>query len=274
MKNQQSKNNAVSAIQDLIDVMVRLRNPENGCPWDIVQTFETIAPYTIEEAYEVADAIQQKDMPSLREELGDLLLQVVYHARMAEEQNFFNFADVAADITAKMISRHPHVFEGQKNVQTPTDVLVLWDERKDAEKIKTGKIKDSILDDVPQALPAIMRAQKLQKRAARVGFEWDNAVDVLTKLEEEINETRVAITNKNMDEIHEEIGDMMFCVVNFGRMLGVDCEQSLRDTNAKFERRFKGLESEIKQQNKRLEDTPLQEMESLWQAQKKKEKNL
>lgn len=271
MQNTQNKAPQTAAIQDLIDVMERLRNPDNGCPWDIVQTFETIAPYTIEEAYEVADAIRQNDMKGLREELGDLLLQVVYHARMAEEQGLFNFNDVAADITAKMISRHPHVF-GDHDAQTPSDVNVLWDEQKDAEKLKTGKVKDSILDDVPLALPAIMRAQKIQKRAGRVGFEWDNATDVLTKLEEEINETRVAIGNKNMDEIHDEIGDMMFCVVNFGRMLGIDCEESLRDTNAKFERRFKGLESEIKADGRRLEDTPLAEMEALWNKQKLKEK--
>lgn len=259
-----------SPVEALLTVMARLRDPETGCPWDIVQNFESIAPYTIEEAYEVADAIRTGDMKGLREELGDLLLQVVYHARMAEEAGLFNFNDVAADITAKMISRHPHVF-GDRDAETAADVTLLWDEQKDAEKRKTGKVRDSILDDVPLALPAIMRAQKLQKRAARVGFEWEKAVDVLDKLEEEIAETRVAIAGKNPDEIHDELGDMMFCVVNFGRMLGVDCEASLRDTNEKFERRFKGIESDLKAINKTLEESTLEEMEALWQKQKLKE---
>lgn len=267
----QEKALSQSNIQALIDVMVRLRDPETGCPWDKVQNFESIAPYTIEEAYEVADAIRLGDMRGLREELGDLLLQVVYHARMAEEAGFFTFDDVARDITAKMISRHPHVF-GAAEASTPGDVNVLWDDLKTKEKSANGKVKDSILDDVPRALPAIMRAQKLQKRAARVGFEWENAVDVLDKLEEEIAELRQAIGSKDAKSIHEEIGDMMFCVVNFGRMLEVDCEQSLRDCNDKFTRRFNGIENELKLKNKAFSDVNLNELEDLWQAQKLKEK--
>lgn len=262
----------MTKIDALINVMKRLRDPENGCPWDKVQSFETIAPYTIEEAYEVADAIQTGDMKGLREELGDLLLQVVYHAQMADEQNLFDFNDVASDIATKMISRHPHVF-GEKHAESPADVNQLWDAQKDQEKRRTGKVKDSILDDVPLALPAIMRAQKLQKRAARVGFEWENAVDVLTKLEEEIAEIRVAIGNKNPAEIQDELGDMLFCVVNFGRMLDVDCEQALRQTNQKFERRFKGIERELKAINKRPEDATLDEMEALWVQEKHREKS-
>lgn len=260
------------SVNTLLNVMVRLRDPETGCPWDKVQTFDSIAPYTIEEAYEVADAIRLGDMVGLREELGDLLLQVVYHARMAEEAGIFTFDDVVQDITAKMISRHPHVFGEAEVVATPGDVNVLWDNLKTKEKTASGKVKDSILDDVPLALPAIMRAQKLQKRAARVGFEWENAVDVLDKLEEEIAELRQAIGSKDAKSIHEEIGDMMFCVVNFGRMLEVDCEQSLRDCNNKFTRRFNGIEKELKEKNKRLEDASLMEMEALWQAQKINEK--
>ena len=260
-----------SFIDALIDIMKRLRDPENGCPWDKVQTFESIAPYTIEEAYEVADAIRLGDMAGLREELGDLLLQVVYHAQMADEENLFNFNDVARDIGNKMISRHPHVF-GDMDAETPGDVNLLWDAQKDQEKRKNGKVKDSILDDVPLALPAVMRAQKLQKRAARVGFEWEKAEDVLTKLEEEIAETRAAIAGKNPDEIQDELGDMLFCVVNFGRMLGVDCEQALRQTNDKFERRFKGIERELKAINKRPEDATLDEMEALWVQEKRREK--
>lgn len=267
---EQEKALSQSSIQALIDVMARLRDPETGCPWDKVQTFATIAPYTIEEAYEVADAIRLGDMKGLREELGDLLLQVVYHARMAEEAGLFAFDDVARDITAKMISRHPHVF-GEGRAQTPQDVNVLWDNLKTKEKTANGKVKDSILDDVPLALPAIMRAQKLQKRAAKVGFEWEKATDVLTKLEEEIVELRQAIGSRNAKSIHEEVGDMLFCVVNFGRMLEVDCEQSLRDTNDKFTRRFNGIEKELKINNKDFSDVTLDELETIWQAQKRKE---
>lgn len=258
-------------IDALIAVMERLRDPHTGCPWDQVQNFESIAPYTIEEAYEVADAIRTGDMAGLREELGDLLLQVVYHAQMAKEQSLFNFNDVARDITDKMIARHPHVF-GSSSAQTPDDVNLLWDAQKDQEKRKSGKIKDSILDDVPLALPAIMRAQKLQKRAARVGFEWEKAEDVLSKLEEEIAEIRAAIAAKKPAEIQEELGDMLFCVVNFGRMLEVDCEQALRQTNDKFERRFKGIERELKAINKPIEDATLDEMEALWVQEKNREK--
>lgn len=257
-------------INRLLDLMVRLRDPDTGCPWDQVQTFETIAPYTIEEAYEVADAINSGDMNHLREELGDLLLQVVFHARMAEESGIFNFDDVARDVTDKMISRHPHVF-GEEKADRPSDVVVLWDDQKDKEKIRKGVSSESILDDVPLALPAVMRAQKLQKRAARVGFEWEKAIDVLDKLEEEIAELRQAIQKKDEINIHEEIGDMMFCVVNLGRMLDVDCEHSLRDTNDKFKRRFTGIEKDLKALGKTFAETNLAEMESLWQAQKTKE---
>ncbi len=261
----------LSPIHDLLEVMAHLRDPATGCPWDKVQTFETIAPYTIEEAYEVADAIRLSDMAGLREELGDLLLQVVYHARMAEEAGHFAFDDVVRDIAAKMVSRHPHVF-GAAEAATPGDVDILWDKLKTKEKAANGKIRDSILDDVPLALPAIMRAQKLQKRAAKVGFEWENAVDVLDKLEEEIAELRQAIGSKDAKSIHEEIGDMMFCVVNFGRMLEVDCEQALRDCNDKFTKRFNGIEKELKVKNKEFSDTTLDELEALWQAQKTAEK--
>jgi ATP diphosphatase len=260
-----------TGITALTDVMERLRDPETGCPWDVVQTFETIAPYTIEEAYEVADAINSGDMDHVREELGDLLLQVVFHARMAEEKGLFNFDDVAAGVAAKMVSRHPHVF-GDKSAETPADVVDLWEDQKDKEKAGKPKVNQSILDDVPLALPAIIRAQKLQKRAARVGFEWEKAVNVLDKLEEEIAELREAIGSKDAKEIHEEIGDMMFCVVNFGRMLDVDCEQSLRDTNDKFKRRFNGIENELKLKHKEFSDVSLDELEEIWQAQKLKER--
>lgn len=257
-------------IQRLLDMMARLRNPDGGCPWDVAQTFESIAPYTIEEAYEVADAIERKDMADLKDELGDLLLQVVFHSRMAEEAGLFTFEDVAGAVTDKMISRHPHVY-GDAVAASAADVEGrIWEEQKDKEK----KLKraESILDDVTRGLPSVMRAQKLQKRAARVGFEWPEAVNVLDKLEEEIQELREAINANDKENIHEEIGDLMFCVVNFGRMLGVDCETSLRDVNSKFERRFRGIEQTLKAKNITLEDATLEQMEEIWQDIKKAEK--
>jgi len=259
------------AILALLSVMARLRDPDGGCPWDLVQTYDTIAPYTIEEAYEVAEAIRLNDMASLKEELGDLLLQVVFHARMAEEAGTFTFADVAQGIADKMVSRHPHVF-GQADAKTSNDVKILWDDIKDQEKAGKANDFESILDDVPLAMPAIMRAQKLQKRAARVGFEWKNYLGVLDKIEEEIAELRQAEDQKDAKAVHEEIGDLLFCVVNLGRMMGVDCEDSLRSCNDKFKRRFNGIEKELKVKNKEFSDTNLDELEALWQAQKIKER--
>lgn len=257
-------------ITDLLALMKRLRDPESGCPWDVEQTFKSIAPYTIEEAYEVFDAIERSDMAALEDELGDLLLQVVFHAQIAEEYGHFNFNDVATHVTDKMIHRHPHVF-GEAKAENAADVENrIWDDMKAQEKRK--KDQDSILGDVPLALPAVLRAQKLQKRAARVGFEWPEAVHVLDKLEEEIQELRQAIANKDDDNIHEEIGDLLFCVINYGRMIGVDCETALRDVNQKFERRFRGIERELKARGKTFAQTTLDEMESIWVAEKMKEK--
>ncbi len=259
-----------NSINDLLALMKRLRDPNGGCPWDIEQDFKSIAPYTIEEAYEVFDAIEQGDMGALEDELGDLLLQVVFHAQMAEEAGHFNFNDVAAHVTAKMIHRHPHVF-GDTKADSAADVEGrIWEDMKAQEKRK--KEQDSILGDVPLALPAVLRAQKLQKRAARVGFEWPEAIQVLDKLEEEIQELRQAIANKDEANIHEEIGDTLFCVINYGRMIGVDCETALRDVNQKFERRFRGIERELKARGKTFEQTTLDEMESIWVAEKLKEK--
>lgn len=264
------KNMPVAAINELREVMRRLRDPNGGCPWDLVQDFKTIAPYTIEEAYEVFDAIEQGDMAALEDELGDLLLQVVYHAQMAEEAGHFNFDDVAAHVTAKMIHRHPHVFGDAKAADAADVEARIWEDQKAKEARK--KDQDSILGDVPLALPAVLRAQKLQKRAARVGFEWPEAIQVLDKLEEEIQELRQAIANKDAANIHEEIGDTLFCVINYGRMIGVDCESALRDVNNKFERRFRGIERTLKERGKSFEDTTLDEMEEIWVAEKLKEK--
>lgn len=258
------------ATKALLDLMARLRNPETGCPWDLEQDFDTIAPYTIEEAYEVADAIERGSMDDLKDELGDLLLQVIFHSQIAKEKGLFTFEDVARHVTAKMIYRHPHVF-GEEKAANASDVEGrIWEERKAGEAKKQAL--ESILDDVPVSLPAVLRAQKLQKRAARVGFEWPEAVNVLDKLEEEIQELREAIGRKQQDEIHEEVGDMLFCVINFGRMLGTDCETALRDTNYKFESRFKGIEKELKEKNIDINDATLEQMEALWQEQKVKER--
>lgn len=265
-----SEKNNDQAMQALLDLMARLRNPDGGCPWDLAQDFQTIAPHTIEEAYEVADAIERGDMKELKDELGDLMFQVVFYTQMAREKGYFDFHDVIKGITDKMIHRHPHVFGDDKALTAGDVEHGIWEAQKDKEKKRAQA--ESILDDVTRSLPAIMRAQKLQKRAARVGFEWPEAIHVLDKLEEEIQELREAIGEKDKQGIHEEVGDLLFCVVNFGRMLGVDCETSLRDINNKFERRFKGIERDIKAMNKELEDATLEEMEALWQAQKAKEK--
>ncbi len=253
-------------IEQLIEVMRALRNPDGGCPWDLDQNFKTIAPYTIEEAYEVADAIERDNMDDLREELGDLLLQPIYHAQMAAEEGSFDIYDVIKDIAAKMISRHPHVF-GDASANSPEDVNEIWDERKALEK--NG---ESALDGVTKALPALLRAKKLQKKAARVGFEWEKLDDVLDKLEEEIGELREAISSGTIKEKTDELGDILFVMANFGRMLGVNPETALRQCNDKFERRFRGMEEDFKAQNMKLTDASLVQMEQMWQEQKKKER--
>ncbi len=259
-----------ASINDLLAVMARLRDPDGGCPWDIEQSYETIAPYTIEEAYEVADAVQRGDMDDLKDELGDLLLQVVYFTQMASEDGHFTFDDVAKHVTDKMIHRHPHVFGDEKAKDAKDVEGRIWEERKALEANKQAL--DSLLDDVPVALPAIMRAQKLQKRAARVGFEWDKPIEVLDKMDEEIAELRVALANKDDENAMEELGDMFFVLTNLGRMLGFDSEESLRQANNKFESRFRGIENEFKAESKDLKAASLAEMEASWVRQKLKEK--
>ena len=251
-------------IDRLIAVMRALRDPENGCPWDIEQNFKTIAPYTIEEAYEVAEAIDNDDMDNLREELGDLLLQPIYHAQMASEDGHFDIHDVIADITEKMIYRHPHVF-GDGNASSAEDVNAIWDAKKEQEKGKDSF--ESALDGVPKALPAALRAQKLQKKAAKVGFEWPNTDGVLDKLNEELQELKDA---KSYEHQLEEFGDILFVVVNYGRMLGLNAEEAMRQCNQKFEKRFRGLEDDFKQENKNVRDVTLEEMLAAWNNQKLK----
>jgi MazG family protein len=259
----------MSGIERLLAVMARLRDPDGGCPWDLEQDFATIAPYTIEEAYEVADAIARGEMGELQEELGDLLLQVVYHARIAEEAGHFDFEAVAGQIADKMVRRHPHVF-GDAAVESASAQRDAWEATKAAER--AAKRPGSLLDDVPLALPALIRAEKLQKRAARVGFDWPEAAQVLDKLEEEIGELRTELTrDPNSPRVAGEVGDLLFALANLARHLEVDPEEALRRTNRKFERRFRAIESSLAAAGRRTEDTPLTELEALWQQAKSAE---
>ena len=252
----------------LLAIMARLRNPDGGCPWDLEQTFATIAPYTIEEAYEVADAIERGDMAELRDELGDLLLQVVFHARMAEEQRAFAFDDVAAAIADKMERRHPHVFGAAEG----TDLRESWENQKAAERAEKASLQGraaGVLDDVPRALPALARAEKLQKRAAREGFDWADLTPVLAKIDEELAELRTEIaTGAAPARIEDELGDVLFACVNLARHLRVDPETALRSTNAKFESRFRAIEAALAERGLRPADVGLDELEDLWIAAK------
>lgn len=256
----------------LIAIMAWLRHPERGCPWDRQQNFASIAPYTIEEAYEVADAIDRGSMPDLREELGDLLLQVVYHARMAEEDGAFAFADVAAAISRKMIDRHPHVF-GSQSVPDAAAQTAAWEATKAAERAGKARPGDSVLDGVALALPALMRAEKLQKRAARVGFDWGAPEPVIDKIEEEIGELRAEVeAGAPAERLTDEIGDVLFAVANLARHLQIDPEAALRATNDKFTRRFRHVEQSLKAQGRAPEAASLDEMEALWVEAKRAER--
>jgi nucleoside triphosphate diphosphatase len=260
-------------IDRLLGVMAALRAPGSGCPWDVEQTFSTIAPYTIEEAYEVSDAIERGDMASLKEELGDLLFQVVFHAQMASEQGAFTFEDITRALSDKMVSRHPHVF-GEKQIETADQQTVNWETMKQAER--AAKIKDdsSVLADIPLALPALMRAEKLTKRAGRVGFDWPSLNEVFDKLDEETLEVREAVAEGDQDHIAEEIGDMLFVVANLARKAKVDPELALRHANAKFERRFRWIEAELTKVGRTPETSSLEEMDGLWNRAKDFERNL
>jgi len=249
--------------------MRRLRAPEGGCPWDREQTFATVAPYTIEEAYEVAGAIEDEDWAHLKDELGDLLFQVAFHSRMAEERGLFAFADVVEAIVAKMMARHPHVFGGTETPENAAAQTVAWEAIKHAER--AGK-HPSLLDDVPRALPALTRAEKLQKRAGTVGFDWESAPKVVEKIAEEAGEVAEAqAKGAPPEKLEEEIGDLLFAVANLARHLKVDPEKALRVANAKFVRRFKAIEAALAAQGKSPADATLDEMEALWQAAKASE---
>ena len=257
-----------TAIDRLLAIMARLRDPQEGCPWDREQDFSTIAPYTIEESYEVADAIARGDMAALKDELGDLLFQVVFHARMAEERGAFAFADVVEAISDKMLRRHPHVF-GDANVADSEAQTVAWESHKANEREGKGT-----LDGVALALPALLRAIKLQNRAARVGFDWPNLVPVIEKLREELGEIEHEIKQGGgPDRLEDEVGDFLFVVANVARHLKLDPEAALRRTNAKFERRFKRIEELLAAKGKTPSESSLDEMDALWDQAKAEEKS-
>jgi tetrapyrrole methylase family protein/MazG family protein/ATP diphosphatase len=260
------------AIERLLSVMARLRNPDGGCPWDLEQDFATIAPYTIEEAYEVADAIQRGDLQDLREELGDLLFQVVFHSQMAEEQGAFRFEDVAAGMADKMIQRHPHVF-GDADERDAESQTRAWEAQKAEERAEKLKDDPSVLANVPLALPALTRAEKLMKRAARVGFDWPTIGGVFAKIDEELAEAREAVDEGDPAHIAEEIGDLLSTVVNLARKLEVDPEAALRASNAKFERRFRAIEQKLAERNSSVEEADLDAMEALWLEAKMEERS-
>ncbi len=255
-------------IHQLLSIMARLRDKETGCPWDIEQDFQSIAKCAIEEAYEVVDAIDRNHMGDLKEELGDLLLQVVFHSQMASEQNLFTFDDVVATLTHKLVSRHPHVF-GDADAKNAADVMNIWQSVKDTEE-KASRPKTSILDDVPVAFPALIRAQKIAKRAAKVGFEWGNINEVIDKIIEELEEFRVEVNAGDIKKQEEELGDVFFTVVQLARWLDLDSEETLRKANNKFYNRFSGMEHEIKLKNKDINTLTYAEWDELWQMQKTK----
>jgi ATP diphosphatase len=265
-------------ISRLLDVMAMLRTPRSGCPWDLEQNFATIAPYTIEEAYEVADAIARGDLDDLRDELGDLLLQVVFHARMAEEQNAFAFGDVVEAITRKMIRRHPHVFADKDGRITAADVKGAWERIKAEEKAERAAQRPpgeaahkSLLSSVKTGQPALTRAMELQRKASQVGFDWNDPRAVLYKIREEADEIEAALDGGDADQLAEETGDLLFALVNLARHVGADPEMALRRTNAKFERRFGYIERALAAQGRSLESASLDEMDALWNEAKGKE---
>ena len=262
----------LSPIERLLSIMTRLRDPDMGCPWDLQQTFDTIAPYTIEEAYEVADAIEHGRMGDLRDELGDLILQVVFHAQIAKEQNIFTFDDVLNSISDKMVKRHPHVFGGSR-INDPAVQSLAWEEQKAAERAEKAEIQGqtpSALDGVATALPALTRALKLQNRAARIGFDWPEMAPVLGKIQEEIDELQTEIETGDKSAMMDEMGDLLFSVVNLARHLKIDPEAALRTGNSKFERRFKLLETELAGRGDDISCMSIEALETAWQNIKSK----
>ena len=273
--------NELTGIAKLLAVMARLRDTENGCPWDVAQDFATITKYTLEEVYEVVEAIERQDMVSLREELGDLLFQIVFYAQIGKDKSLFTFEEIAQDTADKMIERHPHVF-ADKKLENHDALMKMWEgdkqAKRDAKSIAQGNTP-SALDDVGTALPAVTRAVKLQSRAARVGFEWTDIDDIFAKLDEEIAELKEVVSEKQtkqepidldlVDRLTEELGDVMFVVANLGRKLRVDPEYALRSTNRKFEKRFKSIEDTLAADGKKPQDVGLDELVKLWDVARK-----
>lgn len=261
----------MNAIERLLGIMKTLRDPQNGCPWDREQTFATIAPYTLEETYEVLDAIQREDFDDLRGELGDLLFQVVFYAQMASEQDRFNFEDICHAISDKLERRHPHIF-GDATAETSSEVLKNWEAIKTAER--ADKAQHSALDDIPKALPALMRAHKIQKRCHNVGFDWTTLGPVVAKVHEEIDEVMHEAQQSVVDgeKLEEEIGDLLFATVNLSRHLGSKAEIALQKANDKFERRFREVEAIIAAQGLSMPGATLEQMEAAWQQVKRGEK--
>lgn len=270
-------------LDDLLHLMARLRDPRHGCPWDLRQDYTSIVPHTLEEAYEVADAIAKRDFPQLRDELGDLLFQVVYYSQLGREDGHFDFAQVVDGITRKLVRRHPHVFP-DGDLHGPLDLPRLdeatikrrWEEIKAEERAEKAAAPEqlSLLDDVPAALPALSRAAKLQKRAANVGFDWADATPVVAKIQEELDEVREAMANGQAAQVAEEVGDLLFVMVNLARHLQVDAEDALRQANAKFERRFRYIEEALKAQGRTPQEASLEEMDAFWDAAKVEEKGV
>lgn len=270
-------------LDDLLHLMARLRDPRHGCPWDLRQDYASIVPHTLEEAYEVADAIAKRDFPQLRDELGDLLFQVVYYSQLGREDGHFDFAQVVDGITRKLVRRHPHVFP-DGDLHGPLDLPRLdeatikrrWEEIKAEERAEKAAAPEqlSLLDDVPAALPALSRAAKLQKRAANVGFDWADATPVVAKIQEELDEVREAMANGQAAQVAEEVGDLLFVMVNLARHLQVDAEDALRQANAKFERRFRYIEEALKAQGRTPQEASLEEMDAFWDAAKVDEKGV
>lgn len=272
-------------LADLLELMRRLRDPADGCPWDRQQTFTTILPFTLEEAYEVADAIEREDHAHLKEELGDLLFQVVFHAQMGQEQGLFDFDQVVNAIVEKLLRRHPHVFPdgtltSRPRPDAPPDEAAIkanWEAIKQAERAGKAQRPASVLDDVPQALPALSRAEKLQKRAAREGFDWDDLAPVLAKVQEELGEVQEVLAEERDPErrqarLQDEMGDVLFACVNLARFLGVDAELALRQTNRKFERRFRQIEERVRAHGQQLRDLTLADLDRIWDEVKQQEK--
>ena len=265
----------MQSMQQLLDIMRALRDPDSGCPWDLQQNFQSLIPYTIEEAYEVADAIEQNNLDDIKSELGDLLFQIVFYSQLAEEQHAFNFTDVAESICKKLVRRHPHVFADMKVAdaeQQTKEWERLKQQEREAKAEKNSRV--SCLDDVSRTLPSIMRAEKLQKRAAREGFDWPDVNGVIDKIHEEIDEVKQELNAEvqERDKLEDEIGDLFFSCINLSRYVGVDAEKSIRKANLKFERRFRALEENARLKNLDVKDMMIDELESLWQAVKENEK--